>query len=489
MDPIGQWTRFAGGVACVGLLLLSAGCVVGPDYEPPEPRLPESWQEYGTNWFVPGPAQLQQWWYALEDPLLVALVERASLGNLDLKVAAARVQEARAAQQVVGAQYAPNLNAGGTVMATRSSESTTPLLPPGVGREDGYFALGLDAAWEADLWGRIRRSVESAEAGWEATIEDYHDLSVILYAEIALTYIDVRTIQEQLELVLRNIDLQRETLELARARFNAELVPELDVQQAELNLATTESTLPLLQESLALAVNRLGVLLGEFPGQLVSELQNPSPIPAPAETVAVGLPANLLRQRPDVRRAERVLAAQTARIGIAQSELYPRLILVGNLSLEALDAGSLFNAGSTTYGFGPQLRWNLFTGGRIRASIRIEEARTEQALLAYEQTVLLALEETENAMVSLARRRDRDGTLVRAVAAAEKSAELVLALYRSGLTDFQNVLNTQRLLTEQHNELAANQGIRAKNLVRLYKALGGGWGPTQVAVAPDNPMP
>jgi NodT family efflux transporter outer membrane factor (OMF) lipoprotein len=309
----------------------------------------------------------------------------------------------------------------------------------------------------------------------DASIENYRDVVVSLYSEVAQSYIDLSSIQERIRYAQNNIKLQQDTLELTRKRREAELVPELDVQQAELVLASTESSIPLLRQSEAQAIHRLSVLLGKSPAFLYEELSTASKIPDIPEDIAVGLPAELLRQRPDIRSAERILAAQTAEIGMATTGLYPAFSLSGTFALEAQQIRNVGDWDSRTWGFGPAMRWNLFDGDRIRSSINVQEAQAEQAMVDYEQTILLALEEVENAMVAFAEERKRVEALDRSVSAAQKSVELVKSLYEIGLTDFQNVLDMQRALTNQQDQLAESRGRVAKNLVRIYTSLGGGW--------------
>lgn len=358
------------------------------------------------------------------------------------------------------------------------------MMPPDISRTDNYVNLGFDSSWELDFWGRIRRSVESADAGLQASIEGYRDVLVLLYSSVASAYVDVRTLQARIQYTEGNLRSQNETLQLTKDRRTAGLAPDLDVSQAELNTAQTESSLPLLRQALAQSIHRLGVLLGELPSALVPELSAPAPLPTAPASVTAGLPADLLRQRPDVREAERELAAQTARIGVAKADLYPRFSLSGTFVLDATDVGNLFTGAAKAWGFGPTFRWNLFDGGRVRSAIRVEEARTEQALTFYEQTVLNALEDVENAMVAYAEEKSRVTSLVRSVVAAQKSVDLVKILYTTGLTNFQNVLDMERKLFLQQDQLAESRGIVILNLIRIYRALGGGW---QAAAATANP--
>jgi NodT family efflux transporter outer membrane factor (OMF) lipoprotein len=309
-------------------------------------------------------------------------------------------------------------------------------------------------------------------------MEDYRDILVVLHAEVATNYVEVRALQDRIKYVRGNIETQRKSLQLTKDRFDAGLAPDLDVQQAELNLAKTESTLPTLQMLLVQTINRLGVLLGEHPGVLHDELEKLASIPKPTEQITVGLPVELLRQRPDIRQAERELAAQTALIGVAKADLYPSFSLFGTFEIGANDFSDVISySKSRMHSFGPSFRWNIFDGGRVRNRIRVENARTEQALERYEQTVLNALEDVENAVVSYTQEGIRREALERSVMAARKSTELVGTLYMNGLTDFQNVQEMERFQFEQEDQFAESEGKVIQNLISIYRSLGGGWNP------------
>ncbi len=300
----------------------------------------------------------------------------------------------------------------------------------------------------------------------------------MLYAEVSTNYVEVRALQDRIKYVRGNIETQRKSLQLTKDRFDAGLAPDLDVQQAELNLARTESTLPSLQMRLVQTINRLGVLLGEHPDALHDQLVKPSSIPKPSEQITVGLPIGLLRQRPDIRQAERELAAQTALIGVAKADLYPSFSLFGTFEVAANDFSDVFSySKSRMHSFGPSFTWNIFDGGRVRNQIKAEDARTEQALVRYEQIVLDALEDVENAMISYIQEEVRRSALERSVKAARKSTDLVRTLYISGLTDFQNVQEMERFQFEQEDQFAESEGMVIQNLISIYRSLGGGWNP------------
>jgi len=448
--------------------VLLNGCIsVGPDYEPPEITMPDAWYAAIADEVDSDEPNLQAWWTVFGDETLNGLITKASTNNLSLKIAAARIEQAAALRGMSASQYWPDLVAGAGASAVKTTNM-----------EGDQYQAGLTMAWELDLWGRIRRSVESADASLQARMENYRDILVVLYADIAANYIHVRTLQERIAFAENNLKAQEETMTLTQNRFDSGLVPALDVSQSELNRSRTASLIPPLKQSLIEAINRLSVLTGDMPYALLQSLETQQPIPAATGAqVATGLPAELLRQRPDIRRAERELAAQNALIGATQAELYPTLALPGSLTLESTD-GNLFSGGNTAYSFGPQLRWNIFNGRRIRSQVDAEKAGTRAALHAYEQTILLALEEVEGSMAAFANEKDRFQSLETAAVAAQKSVDLVSELYKSGLTDFQNVLNMEQALLEQQDALATSRGLISLDLVGIYKALGGGWAPS-----------
>jgi NodT family efflux transporter outer membrane factor (OMF) lipoprotein len=454
-------------------LWLMLGCTsVGPDYVPPELELPVAWKQESGQGLVTGQADTVAWWQRLGDPVLDSLVPRAAAQGFELKEALARLREARALRGVAAADRYPTLDAALSYERRGESDHT----PFGSFVPDSdLYAAGFDAAWEIDLWGRVRRSVEAADADLEASLEDLRDVAVTIAAETAANYVQLRALQRRIDLARTNVTLQEQTLELVRARFATGLVGERDVAQALTNVETTRSHVPVLEAALRAAENRLAVLLGTAPGALAAELAAARPIPVPPPQIAVGVPADLLRRRPDVRRAERVLAAETARIGVAAGDLYPRLALFGHLGVEAEDASDLFGSGSGVFGFGPSLRWNLFDAGRLRNRVAAQDARAEQALVRWQRTVLSALEETENAMTGLVREQARRSSLSGAVTHARRAVELAQTQYGQGLADFQPVLDTQRALADLEDTLAQSDAAITTNAVVLFKALGGGW--------------
>ena len=455
------------------VVLILAGCAaVGPDYVPVAPTAPSKWQtdlEDGLNEALLNPETLAQWWTTIKDPQLSSLEQRAVKGSLDLQEARARIREARALRGISQAQLFPTVDSAGSITKSHSSAST------GTGTTATLYAAGFDAGWELDIFGGVRRAVEAAQADLEASQEQLRDVLVSLLAETALNYLEVRTFQARLAVTEKNIRAQQETYELNHSRYQAGIISELPVKQALYNLERSRSQIPTLQAGLAAAKNRLAVLLGESPGVLDDELNEEKPIPVPPVSVAVGVPAETLRHRPDIRRAERNLAAQTARIGVATADLYPKFRLFGSIGLESLSDDVFLDYSNRTWRFGPSASWNIFDAGAIRQNIEVQTARQEQALIQYESTVLRALEEVEDVLVAYAKVRRRREYLVRATEAARQADLLAKDQFSAGLVDFSNVLITQLALLSLEDDLAQSEGAATSTLVRLYKALGGGW--------------
>ncbi len=463
--------------ALVASLVVVVGCTVGPDYGRPEVSTPEDWNASISDsqiGLTPEPEELEQWWKIFGDPVLDQLITEAGKSNYDLRIAVARVEEARAFVGVVSGELYPQVGASAGASRQRISEANLKL-PSGQTVND--FEIGVDASWEIDVFGRVRRTIEAAEGEFQATEEDRNDVLISVYAEVARNYIIVRSSQARLKASKHNIDSQREIVDLTKTRFKYGLASDLDVAQAEQVLASSEATVPGIRIRLENAMHALALLLGKEPAALREMLADPRPIPEVPETVGIGIPADLIRRRPDIRRAERQLAAQTARIGIATAELYPRFNILGALGLASGNTSALFNSGSHTYTLGGGIMWNLFAGGSIRSQIRVEDARTEQALLAYEKTILNALREVEDSLVAVAENTKQRDALIRNAEAAQRSLRLALELYKDGLRDFQSTLDAERALFDAVNRAADADGTTAASLVALYKSLGGGWNP------------
>lgn len=452
--------------------------MVGPDYTAPVIETPDAWTEKISQQVSKGShASLQTWWSIFDDPMLDELIERARRNNIDLKIAVSRVRESRALLKIAHGGKLPLAHANGVVQRTEPSENgiLAPIEPLDGTSSYSLFQLGLDASWEIDVFGRVRRTIESAGAGYQASIEDYRDVMVTLFAEVALAYIDIRTAQQQIVITKKNTEEQRKSMMLAQDRYETGLSSKLDVAQARANLASTQAKIPQLQISLTLALNRLAVLLGRDAGSLQAELQEVKSIPKTDKIIDVGIPADVLRQRPDIRGAERLLAAQTAQIGVATAALYPRFSLDGSFALQSRSLDKLFKSSSATWLLGAPMQWNIFSGGQVRGNIEVQQEKAQQLLLQYEKKVLAAIEEVENTIAGYNLNQDRAQRLHEAVSAMTESVDLVLVQYSTGLTDFNNVLVTQRDLLAQQNQLLGSEAQTVVNLVSLYKALGGGW--------------
>lgn len=459
----------------VGLALLAGGCTVGPNYQRPDLPVPSAWKEIQEGGADTRSAELTSWWTAFNDPLLNSLVEAAVRSNLDLRLAEARIREARASRAVTAAGTWPTIDASGSYTRSRTSENARSLPPQGGNLEQDLFRTGFDASWEIDVFGGVRRSVEAADANIETSVEDRRDTLVTLLGDLAKNYIDLRGFQRRLAVARANLKSQQDTLNLTRVRFQAGLASDLEVAQAEAQVNTSAAQIPTLESFLKQTAYRLDVLLGLQPGALWNELSEETAIPSPPPEVLVGLPSDLLRRRPDIRRAERQLAAATAQIGAAMADLFPKFSLTGFVGLQSISAGDWFTGGSRFWSVGPTISWPIFDAGKIRANIEVRNAQQEQALRRYEKTVLTALQEVETSLVNYFKEQARHRSLAEAVAANRRAVDMANELYARGLQDFLNVLDSQRSLFTSENDLAQSDATMASNLVSLYKALGGGW--------------
>jgi NodT family efflux transporter outer membrane factor (OMF) lipoprotein len=464
-------------VTIAALLVLAAGgCTVGPNYAAPKAPVQEAWSEPLEAGLSAGAPDLHEWWSGFNDQTLDSLVDQALTGSLDLRDAAARVQEARAVRGVTAADQFPTVDATGSATYEHFSKNSFGGNSGFPGQTSHLYDAGFDATWELDLFGRVRRSVEAADADVDAAVESQRDARVVLVAEVARNYVEYRSAQARLAIANQNVRAQQDTLEVSSDRFRAGLASELQVSQAKAQLESTRSQIPQLITNMKRSAFRLDILLGTLPGTHAPDLEATAPVPSTPGAVPIGLPAELLRRRPDIRHAERALASATARIGVAKADLYPRFTLSGSFGLESEHLSDLFESGSHTWSAGPlAVRWPIFDAGRIRSAIHVQEARQEQALVAYERTVLQAYEEVANALVDYARIRDRRDSLALAVQADQQAVDLASDLWTRGLTDFLNVLDTQRALYVLQDQLAESDAAVTTSLVALYKALGGGW--------------
>jgi len=460
------------------LVLLGACSAVGPDYVEPEIAVPDAWHMRIVQQVEQGPeAPLQTWWTVFDDPVLDQLIERARSGNLDLQTAAARVRASRAALAVASGARLPTAGVSGQTSRTEQSDDgwLAQVAPPGGFDAQNLYELGLDASWELDLFGRIRRSIESSRAQYQSTIETERDVTVTLFAEVAKTYIEVREFQNRLTYANENIAVQKKALDLASERYRTGLSSQLDVAQARATLGMTEAALPDLETAREQALYRLAVLLGAEPGSLQGEFAAVAAIPGPSGRIALGLPVDVVRQRPDIRAAERRLAAQTAQIGVATAALYPDFTLSGFIGLQTRSLDDLFNSGSKMWGMSLPFNWALYDGGRVRGNIELQKELTQERLLDYRQAVLKALSEVQGALVAYNNEHDRLAALRRAEAATADGVRLAMVQYDTGLTDYNNVMTMQRDLFQLQEQVAASEAQLDFELIALYKAVGGGW--------------
>lgn len=480
MPPLIARTLWAA-VYVSSMLLGSIGCVVGPDFTQPQVRPPGQWSELPSSGASTDMAEVIDWWKLFNDAELNSLIKRAVAANLDLKLAGARILEARALRGMVVADLYPKVDASGSYSRLRSSGTATPIVGGGdaaefaAASEKNLFEAGFDAAWEADIFGRLRRKVQAADAELAAAEWDRRDVLVVLLSEVARNYVELRGAQKRITILKENIELQQQSLELTRGRLEAGLGNELDVAQAEALLTTTEAQIPALDAAVKTAIHRLGVLLALGPEALLQELAAETPIPPAPPLVPVGLPSELLRRRPDIRKSEMQLAAATARVGVATADLFPTFSLTGLLGLGSAKLEYFARPDSLMWNVGPTISWPVFDAGRIRANIKVQDAREEQALLSYHKTVLKSFEDVENALVAYATEQQTRRSLMAVVDANRRAADISSALYSEGLVDFLNVLVSQRALSQSQDELVQSDQRVSTDLVALFKALGGGW--------------
>jgi len=461
----------------VAVIILGGCTALGPDFVTPAAPVEDGWVAEQDPKVKPESADFGTWWTVFNDPVLNLLTETARDQNLTLRIAGVRILEARARLGIaVGNQYPQVQDATADYRRIKQSDNFD---PTGLGLPElndiNIYDAGLNVAWELDLWGRFRRGIESADAALGATIADYDDVLVSLTSDVAVTYVVIRELQERLALARANVSLQQRTLEIANVRFEAGAVNELDVQQARALLGNTQALIPDLQARLRQAKDALSVLLGLPPQDLTTELGGVLPIPMPPPEVAVGIPADLVRRRPDIRRAELDAAAQSARIGIAKADLYPSFTLIGSVGLTADNFGDFFETDSISGLAGPSFRWPILNYGRLTNNVRVQDARFEQSVINYQNTVLVALQEVEDALVAFVRSQDQVEFLIDSVTASQRATELSLLQYRNGLVEYTRVLDTQQFLVSQQDRLAATQGGVARSLIAIYRALGGGW--------------
>lgn len=457
------------------LALLISGCgsimTVGPDYEgPPAIVIPSNWNtqthDIGleSQDFVP-------WWNSLNDPVLNQLLDSAYLQSLGIKIATFRIQESLLNVGITRSLHYPSINAFGSVIREKTSQNLSGGLPFNI---EDYHNVGGLFGWELDIFGKVSRQIEASTASAEAEHENFQSLLVILHSQIVSAYFRVRTLQRRLEIVNKNVAAQRETLKIVEGLFNADLTSELDINQATQNLSGTESTIPLIKRELQQTKNKLALLLAQTPNSLDLLLNEKRSLPIVNNDFIIGIPRETIRQRPDVRKAERQLAAQTALVGVAEAELYPSLSLQGVFGFSTL-GGSLISGNSQFWEFGTNFSWNVFSASRNRRQLEKEKVRVEIARLSYENTVLKALEDVEAALINFDSETIRISKLTTSVNAAKNTVQIAKSQYRNGLTSFQTVLDAERVLFLEEDRLIQSFGARLQHAVNIYRALGGGW--------------
>jgi NodT family efflux transporter outer membrane factor (OMF) lipoprotein len=466
------------------VLLSFAGCTVGPNFQRPKVTVSPSWLETGDQRVKTDATTYRDWWRAFNDPVLDGLVEQAYRENLSLRQAGVRVLQARAQLGIAAGELYPQAQqAIGAVDYNRISDRVVPGGSTGGASGGVTFwqsQIGAQASWELDFWGRIRRGIESADASLLSTLADYDNTLVTLTADVANSYIAIRTIEERIRIARENVATQEETLGIVEAKFTYGTVTQLDVEQARTVLLNTLASIPTLETQLRQARDALSVLLGMAPSDLSDLLGGPSGIPVSPPQVIVGIPADLLRRRPDIRSAELQAAAQSAQIGVAKADLYPAFSLIGNLVFVSTDLGSfklsdMFRWGSRSFQVGPSVQWNILNYGQITNNVRVQDANFQQLLIAYQNAVLLAQRDVEDNLSAFLRAQDRADLLGRSVTAARAAVGLAVLQYREGVTDFTAVLTAQQTLLAQQDSLASTLGNISTSLVGVYRALGGGW--------------
>jgi NodT family efflux transporter outer membrane factor (OMF) lipoprotein len=466
--------------------LVSACAPVGPDFVRPDSEANEQWSDYAREEFQFAPQDAVEWWGVLNDPVLDQLVAAARQNNNNIRIAGLRVLEARAALGVaLGNRYPQAQVLAGDATALGLSESNANF-SPAADLNYTQYNLGVSASWELDFWGKFRRGIESADANLLASIASYDDALVLLTAQIADIYTVIRTTEEQLRIARENLVLQERSYDIVEVLYRHGASNELDVQQAQTLLLSTRATIPSLEITLRQSHHALATLLGLPPADLSQALGGEGLIPEVPKQIMVGVPADMLRQRPDVRRAELQAMSQNAQVGVAKSGLYPSFSISGSLGLAASGdtnttrtgdsgIGELFRSDSVTYAVGPSFVWPFLNYGRIKNNVRVQDARLQQALVQYRESVIQAAREVEDAMAGYIGSQEQDAILTETVESARRSTELSMIRYQEGFADYQRVLDAQQALFGQQQRYVQNKGFAIRSLIAVYKALGGGW--------------
>src|SRR5260221_8193490 len=456
------------------VLVLLSSCAVGPNYRPPQTPVAPAFAYIPTNVASADELALATWWRGFNDGRLDGFVDRAIARNHDLRIATANLKEARALRRLTTFDLAPTVQANAGYANSLLSKAAAPPGTPRNAREGELYDASFDATWELDLFGRVRRSVQAASAQAAAVEATRLDVLVTVTSEMARNYFELRGLQNQLAVARRNAGVQTETLKITQSRLDGGRGTDFDVSRSRSLLNLTLSTIPPLEAAVQKAIYRIAVLIGQQPTALTSELSAPEPLPPVMPAIALGDPETLLRRRPDIRAAERSLAAATARIGVATADLFPRVTFIGSVGLQADTFAGLGKSGADTWSFGPRITWAAFDLGRVQARIKAADARAEGSVAFYERTVLGALEETEGALVDFVHEQTRQQFLQTSAEASQTAADLAHQRYEGGVADFLSALDAERTLLEAQDRLAASQTRTATALVSVYKALGGG---------------
>jgi NodT family efflux transporter outer membrane factor (OMF) lipoprotein len=467
------------------VLLLLSGCMVGPDFTRPPAKVSQVWLEADDQRVKTEPAEYRDWWRVFNDPILDRLVDRAYKENLSLRIAGVRVLEARAQLGIaVGELFPQTQQASGSLQYNRLSEHSAQSSFQGStsGSSIRFWQsqIGLGANWEIDFWGKFRRAIESGNASWLASIANYDNALVSLTASVANSYVLIRTFEKRIAIARQNVETQKESLKIAEARYQFGTASQLDVDQAKTVLFNTEASIPPLEAQLRQAKDALSVLLGLPPGHLADELAGSSDIPVSPTQVILGIPADLLRRRPDIRNAELQAAAQCAQIGVAKADLYPAFSLTGSFGFLSTDLGKaslsdMFKWSSRNIQAGPSFQWNILNYGQITNNVRVQDARFQELLITYQNTVLTAQQEVEDNLIAFLKAQEQAGFLAKSATSARGALDLAIRQYREGIVDFTTVLVAQQSLLSVQDTLANALGNISSSLVGVYRALGGGW--------------
>lgn len=473
--------------------LFLSGCAVGPDFRRPSEEVPPAWigasakapQENRVSSMT---VSLSSWWKAFNDPVLTSLIERGIASNLDLKIASQRIRQSRAVLGQARGGLLPTLDASAGYLrsGTHAPDGEADQGSGSASGANSLYRAGLDASWEIDVFGGVRRGVEAAQADVDASVENLRDVLVILVGDIGINYMDLRSLQEQLRITRDNLTTQERSAEITRKRHDAGFASALDLSNALAQTSSTKAQIPALEARISQTIYGLGLLVGDVPGALVAELSPDRPIPAIPGQVPAGMPSQLLQRRPDIRSAEARLHAATARIGVSKADLFPRFFLSGSAGIQANDLDSWSSSVTRLWSLGPSVSWNLFSGGRTLARIEENRALAEQALLDYRKTILTALSEVEGSWVAFDKEAERQISLQVSVEQNRRAVELANRLYVEGQNDFLSVLVAERSLYAAQAELVRSRNQEATNLVSLYKALGGGWESVTVPGEPQE---